>query len=369
MKIIAIDAIDVKSLGGLVHLEKISKTLIKKKIFLKIYSNSFIKKNLKKHNKIELINKSLFDYNYFLRHLWKTIFFKRELLKNKCEVLLSLNGIYHGFFKPTILLQQNALPFDILEIKKNNYSFKFKCFLQKVSVLISIIIHRNVIFTSRDLKNKIIKNFNQKKLNINSVIYHGVNHLNFKKKIYKKKKIKLIYVSEFQKYKNHDLLFEALQRNINKNIYIYCLGRFEKDYLNELKSKYNFKKLNINIIRDTSHNKVLKKLKYYDGIIFPSLCESFGLPLLEAAASKLPIICSNLKVFKEIYGNGCIYFNPKNPISISNKINYFYHLNKKEIIKKVRTNYLMSKKLNWQFCSSNYYKTILNTKKLYEKQN
>ena len=266
-------------------------------------------------------------------------------------------------------MQQNALPFDILEIKKKNYRFKFKCFLQKISVLISIIIHRNVIFTSKDLKNKIIKNLNKKKLNTDSVIYHGVNHFNFKKKIFKKKKIKLIYVSEFQKYKNHDLLFEALQRNINKNISIYCLGRCEKDYLDELKSKYNFNKLNVNILRDINHNEVLKKLKYYDAIIFPSLCESFGLPLLEAAANKLPIICSNLKVFKEIYGNGCIYFNPKNSTSISNKINYFYYLNKREIIKKVQKNYLISKKLNWQFCSNNYYKIILNTKKLYEKKN
>ena len=37
--------------------------------------------------------------------------FKKNLENTNCSILLSLNGIYHGLFKPTILLQQNILPF------------------------------------------------------------------------------------------------------------------------------------------------------------------------------------------------------------------------------------------------------------------
>ena len=47
MKIIAIDAIDINSFGGLVHLEQITKVLSQKKLFIKVYSNSFVKNNLK----------------------------------------------------------------------------------------------------------------------------------------------------------------------------------------------------------------------------------------------------------------------------------------------------------------------------------
>ncbi|WP_440144519.1 glycosyltransferase family 4 protein [Aeromonas veronii] len=44
--------------------------------------------------------------------------------------------------------------------------------------------------------------------------------------------------------------------------------------------------------------------------IYPSLYEGFGLPLLEAMQFKLPIIASDIPVFREIAGDSISYFNP-----------------------------------------------------------
>ena len=118
MKIIAIDAIDINSFGGLIHLKQITQILSKKKILLKIYANKFVNKNLKLNSNIKIIRKPIFDKNFLIRHLWKIVFLNKELKKNKCNILLSLNGIYHGFFKPTILVQQNILPFETFAKKK-----------------------------------------------------------------------------------------------------------------------------------------------------------------------------------------------------------------------------------------------------------
>ena len=104
-------------------------------------------------------------------------------------------------------------------------------------------------------------------------------------------------------------------------------------------------------------------------IIFPTSCESFGLPVLEAASKKVPILCSNLKVFKEIYGKGCFYFDYQNYRSILKKIYYFSSLKEKEIKKKIEINYNKTKKLNWEYCGNNYYQMIINILNFYEKKN
>ena len=79
---------------------------------------------------------------------------------------------------------------------------------------------------------------------------------------------------------------------------MYC--RYNNLDIRKLKDNYNFKKLKIKLKKISKQKNILKIYKNYDAIIFTSLCESFGLPLLEAASKKVPILCSNLRVFKEI---------------------------------------------------------------------
>jgi len=54
--------------------------------------------------------------------------------------------------------------------------------------------------------------------------------------------------------------------------------------------------------------------------VYPSLYEGFGLPPLEAQACGSPIVISDIPVFKEIYGDSALYFNPLNPYDIADKI-------------------------------------------------
>ncbi len=49
--------------------------------------------------------------------------------------------------------------------------------------------------------------------------------------------------------------------------------------------------------------------KQAEAFIFPSLSEGFGLPGLEAMACGLPVVCSDIAVFREIYGEAACYFD------------------------------------------------------------
>jgi glycosyltransferase involved in cell wall biosynthesis len=52
----------------------------------------------------------------------------------------------------------------------------------------------------------------------------------------------------------------------------------------------------------------------------PSFCEGFGFPLLEAMASNLPIAASQAPAIPEIAQDAALYFNPKNPEDMADKI-------------------------------------------------
>ncbi|ABS09026.1 glycosyltransferase family 4 protein [Shewanella baltica] len=60
--------------------------------------------------------------------------------------------------------------------------------------------------------------------------------------------------------------------------------------------------------------------------VFPSFYEGFGLPILEAMSFKLPIIASDIPVFKEIAGQSIAYFDPHTFADFDDKLKYILDL-------------------------------------------
>jgi glycosyltransferase involved in cell wall biosynthesis len=50
--------------------------------------------------------------------------------------------------------------------------------------------------------------------------------------------------------------------------------------------------------------------RYADALVFPSLAEGFGLPVLEAMKRGLPVACSNATSLPEVAGEAALYFDP-----------------------------------------------------------
>ncbi len=55
-------------------------------------------------------------------------------------------------------------------------------------------------------------------------------------------------------------------------------------------------------------------------LVLPTLHEGFGLPVLEAMARSLPVICSDIPALREVAGNAALYFDPRSPEHIATRM-------------------------------------------------
>jgi glycosyltransferase involved in cell wall biosynthesis len=55
-------------------------------------------------------------------------------------------------------------------------------------------------------------------------------------------------------------------------------------------------------------------------LVFPSVYEGFGIPLVEAMARKLPIICGRDACLEEVAGKAALYVESRNPLSIADAL-------------------------------------------------
>ena len=55
-------------------------------------------------------------------------------------------------------------------------------------------------------------------------------------------------------------------------------------------------------------------LESCQALVFPSLFEGFGTPVLEAMAFGKPVLCSNVTSLPEVAGDAALYFHPERPM-------------------------------------------------------
>jgi glycosyltransferase involved in cell wall biosynthesis len=130
----------------------------------------------------------------------------------------------------------------------------------------------------------------------------------------------IFYPANFWPHKNHEVLFHAFADAR------YRLGRLslvltgaKDDRLDMLQALA--RKLGIDsVVRYIGHIPKEDLPCLYRGaraLVFPSLFEGFGIPIVEAFCCECPVICSNTTSCPEIAGDGALLVDPSNPHEIS----------------------------------------------------
>lgn len=135
------------------------------------------------------------------------------------------------------------------------------------------------------------------------------NHIN-------RGKSKFITVGTIKPQKNYGLLLDVFTelKNIGRadiSLDIYGYGDFSE-------IEQRSKDINVNYCGLSSE--LEKVYSEHDALIMASLYEGYGLVVIEAMASGLPVILSDIPVFREISGNNAVFFNPYSVKDCVNKI-------------------------------------------------
>jgi glycosyltransferase involved in cell wall biosynthesis len=130
----------------------------------------------------------------------------------------------------------------------------------------------------------------------------------------------IFYPANFWPHKNHETLFHAFADAR------YKLGRLSLILTGAKDSRIDIlqalaEKLGIqSVVRYVGYVPKEDLPYFYRGaraLVFPSLFEGFGIPIVEAFCCDCPVICSNTTSCPEIAGEGALLIDPSNPHKIS----------------------------------------------------
>lgn len=321
--------------------------------------------------------------------------FGRNEIDNKCEINIkdpyTLFALKNFFFNKKIdfknkvdlihvtdnrFIFQNELPVittvhDIIPIEYMNWNrsiLQRNNFFKKI-YLDGILSSNYIISISNYTKNKIVKlGYDENKI---SVIHHGIDEKNFFLNINKNKNIDeiisdkqvILCVGTIQPRKNifrYIKSFRNLDNSLKSNSILIIVGKKgwqckkEISILEKISRSENI--VWFNNLPDKDLNYLYTRSKI---LLYASLEEGFGMPILDAFVSSTAVITSNISCLPEIAEKAAYYVNPystkeltmaiRNLLTSSNELNSYVELGHKR---------LMNFKLD---------KMILKTEKVYKK--
>ncbi len=163
----------------------------------------------------------------------------------------------------------------------------------------------------------------------------------------------LIYPAKLWPHKNHDFLLNALHKVkdglTRAGLSLVLTGGFgprETEKLKKQISEYSLAEI-VRVLGFVSDVELKELLKNAEFLLFPSLFEGFGMPLLEAMSLGCPVISSSAGSLPEIGGNAPIYFDPKSEeelIEVLKQVMYGAGIDRADMIRKGLEN---CERFNW----------------------
>jgi|SRR3989344_2083647 len=231
----------------------------------------------------------------------------------KKKFIVTIHDLIHHRFSETSATTKN---FAIFKLKRLAYQRVISRAVKKSA---------KIITPSNFVKEEVAKNFNIAKDKI-VVTYEAAEeeYFNRKPSTINRQPI-LIYVGNAYPHKNLNNLLDAIKLLTTHyslpttHLILVCPRDIFWDRLEgEIKSRNLEKNVELKgYLKAQELKKLFQKATTY---VFPSLSEGFGIPGLNAMASGLPVIASDIPTLKEIYEDAAIYFNPENAKDMAEKI-------------------------------------------------
>ncbi len=308
------------------------------------------------------INTMLKDYykvkkNIFGRYIYKKPRFTNSLLNFINTLITSYNlkkinpNVYHQTYYGDFLCEKKIIKVvtvhDLIHEKFHKYYGFDKNWRPKLNSLQQA---DKIICVSENTKEDLNKFYDTKNKQI-KVIYHGSDHLTLKKNFSEKNKREnfILYVGGRGKYKNFIKFVESYANNheLKKNFKVVCFGGGQ---FNEKEFKlFNEKKIKDQILYEYGDDENLINLyKKAACLVYPSLYEGFGIPIIEAMSFGCPVAASNSISLKESCGEAAFIFDQNSSQGISDAIIKAINSINDD---KISLGIIHTKKFTWRKCA------------------
>lgn len=262
------------------------------------------------------------------KSLWRSFHIPNDIIKGEIE-------IFHGL--------SNELPFQIsktgaksivsihdmifVKYPENYRSIDRKIYFHKAKFACSAA--DTIVATSEQTKRDIIDIFNVSEEKV-TVVYQACNSMftmdyaesqivKVRKK-YRLPKNFLLSVGTIEKRKNHSVLLRALAL-LKSDVKLVIVSKRTK-YKKVLESE--IAKLNINdrviFLENVDFADLPLMYRAAEIFLYPSFYEGFGIPILEALYSKVPVITNKSGCFPEVGGPGTCYVDVSEPEEVASAI-------------------------------------------------
>ena len=155
-------------------------------------------------------------------------------------------------------------------------------------------------------------------------------------------------------------LFKKWQKSNMKLLVAGRLAWHYEDLIEKLKTyKYRDDVVMLNYVSDEQLAKITASAY---ALVYPSLYEGFGLPILEAMQSGVPVICSNVSSMPETAGNAALLTDPNDTDSIAKQMLALY---KDESLRNqlIESGLLRAAEFSWEKTADQVWNAILKTAK------
>jgi glycosyltransferase involved in cell wall biosynthesis len=134
----------------------------------------------------------------------------------------------------------------------------------------------------------------------------------------------LLIPAAVEKHKNIEIVVDALTRMSDSRLQAWVAGRTDTDpdYVSSLEERA--RRLGVSdrfkLLGQVEYDRIPALYRGAEALVFPSLLETFGHPLLEGMSAGIPIVVSDLPVFHEIGADASWYFDPKDGADLARKV-------------------------------------------------
>lgn len=182
-------------------------------------------------------------------------------------------------------------------------------------------------------------------------------------KIYPGKTVwRIGYITKFDLHKDFNSTFQAIKHLKDRGLHIKLIITLEErditHYLQDSLHYYDIMDTIDNQGNITNSTHLLQLYQSLHLFIFPSICESFGFPLVEAMANALPIIASNIDNNREVAGVAANLFSKGNGLELANIIEQLM-TNKEKYESASRKSLERAKDISWERTAKDIYDVLL----------